>query len=141
REGLEARIEYGKAGRELKDVESYDSRRLSRTPPIELVISSLNLEGSLGEEDESLEFFCLQPVSEQLTMPVYYERGVPVSSINPVVVAVVSHEASLVVADYQISSLTIVNDQVLSTETHDDMFDTTMLGKPEDHQSSGPGSS
>nr|GFA50883.1 hypothetical protein [Tanacetum cinerariifolium] len=61
--------------------------------------------------------------------------------VNPVVVAVVSQESSLTVTDNQISSLTIVKEDVPITEAHDDMFDTTLLDRPEDHQPSGPSSS
>ncbi|GKC15599.1 hypothetical protein Tco_1012381 [Tanacetum coccineum] len=55
-------------------------------------------------------------------------------SVGPVVPSTFSHETSLVVVEYPIFSLTIVNDTILATETHDDLFDTTVLDKPEDHQ-------
>ncbi|GJV46456.1 hypothetical protein Tco_1430992, partial [Tanacetum coccineum] len=59
---------------------------------------------------------------------------VSMPSVGLVVPSTSSHETSLVIADYPISSLIIVDDTILATETHDDLFDTTVLDKPEDHQ-------
>ncbi|GJZ08883.1 hypothetical protein Tco_0543166 [Tanacetum coccineum] len=95
---LEADIEHGKANRSLTEVEAYDSGVKAKyvaavhelenvsfslldqleslmDSHLELLKSSLKLEGDHGEEDPTLEFCKLQPVSDQVTMPVYYERG------------------------------------------------------------------
>ncbi|GJR66218.1 hypothetical protein Tco_0012283 [Tanacetum coccineum] len=97
-EGLEAGIEHGRAGRSLAAVEAYDSRveakyvvavhDLENCPfplldqlealkdsPLELLMSSLTLEGSYSEHDLTPEFRKLHFVSNQVTMPVYYECG------------------------------------------------------------------
>ncbi|GJV81230.1 hypothetical protein Tco_1517100 [Tanacetum coccineum] len=102
-EGLEAEIEHGKAGRVLGEIEAYDSGVEARfvaavkelenvslplldqlealkDSPLELLMSSLTLEGSHGEENLTPEFWPLQHASEQVTMLVYYECG---GSRNP----------------------------------------------------------
>ncbi|GJV84506.1 WVD2-like protein 7 [Tanacetum coccineum] len=160
-EGLVAEIKHAKAERTLGEVEAYDFRIEARyvaavkelenvslplldqlealmDSPLELLMSS-TLKGSHGEEDSTLEFQRLKFVSEQVTIPVYYERGGSRAPfVNPVVVAAVSHESSLTVTDNQISRLTIVKEDVPSNGAHDDMFDTTLLDRPEDHQPLGP---
>nr|GEX96983.1 transposase (putative), gypsy type [Tanacetum cinerariifolium] len=63
-EGLEAEIEHGKAGKDLKDVESYD---------VEAEAKYLAVVTKL----ENVPFPLLKDllITEQLTVPVYYERG------------------------------------------------------------------
>ncbi|GJV42456.1 hypothetical protein Tco_1420896 [Tanacetum coccineum] len=43
-----------------------------------------------------------------------------------------AQDSSLVVADYQISTLTLTDDFIPVTQPHDDLFDTTVLDKPVD---------
>ncbi|GJV02787.1 hypothetical protein Tco_1336356 [Tanacetum coccineum] len=101
-EGLEAEIKHGKAGRVLGEIEAYDSSveasvearfvavvkelenvslplldqlEALKDSPLELLMSSLTLEGSHGEENSTPEFWLLQHVSKQVTVPVYYEHG------------------------------------------------------------------
>ncbi|GKB32871.1 hypothetical protein Tco_0872272 [Tanacetum coccineum] len=216
--GLEARIKHGKAGRDLKDIRAYDVEaeakylvvrdlkdihfplledlKALKYSSIELLMASLTLEGSHGKEDESIEFCHLQPVKEQLTVPIYYERGgscVPnlwdreillrddlaafrtrgekkkkkdafldlalmvdasmvtttlIPAIDPskvvsdaardgsTLTVVVSQGPSIVAMDYQISDLNV--DGVEIQNDDDDMFDSSLLDKPEDHQTSAP---
>ncbi|GJZ46070.1 hypothetical protein Tco_0593666 [Tanacetum coccineum] len=68
-EGLEAGIEHGKANRSLAELESL------KDSPLELLVSSLTLEGDHGEDDPTPEFRKLQLVSNQVTVLVYYERS------------------------------------------------------------------
>nr|GFB99638.1 hypothetical protein [Tanacetum cinerariifolium] len=95
-EGLEAGIEHGKANRSLAEVEAYDSEieakyvvvvhelenvsfslldqlEVLKDSPLELLMSSLTLEGDHDEDDPTSEFCKLQPVSIQVTVLVYYE--------------------------------------------------------------------
>ncbi|GKG58543.1 hypothetical protein Tco_0594313, partial [Tanacetum coccineum] len=77
--------------KELKNVSLplLDQLEALKDSPLELIMSSLTLEGSHGEENSTPEFWPLQHVSEQVTMPVYYERG---SLRNP---GSISHEILL----------------------------------------------
>ncbi|GJY03264.1 hypothetical protein Tco_0361416, partial [Tanacetum coccineum] len=141
--------------------------------PLDRVMDSLYLEGFPNFEDETPEFCRLQPVLEQVTIPIYYERGgsrVPgtvcrevllgqaletsfararryrkgsssdlvvteVTTFGPddrSLVAIATPLNALVVADYQISSLAIVDNIVSIVESHDDLFDATVLDKPVD---------
>ncbi|GKB83051.1 hypothetical protein Tco_0949946 [Tanacetum coccineum] len=196
---MEAGVEHGKAGRSLAELEAndygvaaeyvitvnelenvsfplLDQLEALKDSPLKLLMSSLTLEGDHGEEDPTPEFRKLQPVFDQVTVSVYYERGGsrdPRSISNEILLfdalaasqvcaekrrkgaslsletggpSVVmpfasSQETSLVVADYQILSVTIVDGTVLATEAHDDLFDTTLLDKPVDHQFTEPRSS
>ncbi|GKD21047.1 hypothetical protein Tco_1222750 [Tanacetum coccineum] len=171
--GLEARIEHGKAGRELSVMAAYD--------PEERIMASLYLEGSPSDEDQTPEFRRLQPVLEQdleasharaqkykrdasssLVVVELIAFGLHDSSLVPVVeeqgtssslAATVTPLNSLVVTDYLISYVSMVKNvadselqNISSTHDqqmfgHDDMFDTTLLDKPKDHQVSEPGSS
>nr|GEY74632.1 hypothetical protein [Tanacetum cinerariifolium] len=79
------------------------------------LMSSLTLKGDHGEEDPTPEF-----------------RSHEIMLFNALVV---SHShAEKRKKDYQISSVTIVDGTIPATETHDDLFDTTLLDKPVDHQ-------
>nr|GEU88916.1 hypothetical protein [Tanacetum cinerariifolium] len=189
--GLEARIEHDNVGMSLAELEAYDSRVASgyvsavnelenvsfpildqlealKDSPLELLMSSLTLEGDHGEEDSTPEFCKLQLVSEQVTVPVYYKcsglrdpdsisheillsdalaashacaekrkKGALLSletgSPSIVMPSASSQETSLVVADYQISSVAIVDGTTPATKPHDDLFDTTILDKLVDH--------
>ncbi|GKA56121.1 hypothetical protein Tco_0755193 [Tanacetum coccineum] len=87
--------------------------------PIELLMSSLTLEGDHGDENPTPEFRKLQPVSEQ-------KAGASSSSAaGGPSVAAPSLDNSLVVMDYQISIVDIVDDTVPSSEPHDDLFNAT----------------
>ncbi|GJR24053.1 hypothetical protein Tco_0972580 [Tanacetum coccineum] len=184
---LEAGVEHGKVGRSLAELEAYDSRVASeyvsavnelknvsfplldqlealKDSPLELLMSSLMLEGGFGDEDPTLEFrsheillsddlaashACAKKRKNDASLSLAVGRPsavvlglavgslaphVSMPSVGPVVPSTSSHETSLVVADYPISSLIIVDDTILATKTHDDLFDTTVLDKPEDHQ-------
>nr|GFA19072.1 transposase (putative), gypsy type [Tanacetum cinerariifolium] len=97
-EGLEAGIEHGKAGRSLAEVDAYDYEdgaayvaavnefenvsftlleqlETLKDSPLELFMSALTVEGVHGDGDPTPEFCKLQHVSEQVIVPVYFERG------------------------------------------------------------------
>nr|GEW45163.1 hypothetical protein [Tanacetum cinerariifolium] len=98
KEGLVAGIEHGKTGRSLAEVDAYDSRdgdayvaavnefenvsftlleqlETLKDSLIELLMSALTVEGVHGDGDPTPEFCKLQHVSEQVIVPVYFERG------------------------------------------------------------------
>ncbi|GJZ68836.1 hypothetical protein Tco_0632386 [Tanacetum coccineum] len=172
-QGLVARVEHGKAGRKLSVVAAYDPGVKARYEeavgelenislpfldhlesykdvPLDRVMASLCLESFPNIEDETPEFCRLQHVLEQVTVPIYYERGgsrVPgmgsssdlvvteVATAGPddrSLVAIAAPLNALVVADSQISSLAIVDNIVSTVEPHDDLFDATVLDKPVD---------
>ncbi|GJR48141.1 hypothetical protein Tco_1316244 [Tanacetum coccineum] len=183
-EGLEASIEHGKVSRSLAEVEAYDSEveaeyvvtasefenvylplieqlEALKDSSLELLMSSMTLEGGHGDEDSTPEFRRLQLVSKQVIAPVYFERGgsrdpnsisheillsdaiaashdrakkrkIGASSSSATsgpTVDVPSQDNSLIIADYQISSVAIVDGTVPTFEPHDDLFDTTVLDK------------
>ncbi|GJS34366.1 hypothetical protein Tco_0532748 [Tanacetum coccineum] len=146
-EGLEASIEHGKAGRSLAEVEAYNSsveaEYVSAVNEFKNV-SFLLLEQLEALKDSSLELL-MDPnsISHEIllsdALAASYgcaekrKAGASSSSAagGPSVVAP-SLDNSLVVADYQISSVAIVDDTVPSSEPHDDLFDATVLDKPVD---------
>ncbi|GJZ83361.1 hypothetical protein Tco_0648534 [Tanacetum coccineum] len=136
--GLEAGVEHGKASRSLSELEAYESGiaaeyvaafnelekvsfslldqlEVLKDSPLELLTSSLTLEGNHGDEDQTLEFRKLQSVFECIINVEVQEGLTPLTS--------------LVVAYYHISSVAIVDDTVPSAKPHDDFFDTTVLDK------------
>nr|GEV94483.1 hypothetical protein [Tanacetum cinerariifolium] len=148
-EGLEAGIKHGIVGRSLVEVDAYDSRvgaayvaamnefenmsftllehlEALKDYPLELLMSALTLEGDHGYKDSTPEFHKLQPVYEQVTVPIYFEHG---GGPFVVTLSLSSQEASLVAADHQVSSATNVDDTVPSSELHDDLFNVTVLDK------------
>ncbi|GJX26740.1 hypothetical protein Tco_0233036 [Tanacetum coccineum] len=79
--------------------------------------------------DLTPEFRRLQPVSKQVTMPVYFERG---GSRDP---ASISHEIILsdaLVASHARTSLVVADHQVSSAANVDDLFDAIVLDRPVD---------
>ncbi|GKF18340.1 hypothetical protein Tco_0063258, partial [Tanacetum coccineum] len=163
-EGLEADVEHGKAGRSLAELEAYDSRvevgyvsavnelknvsfsLLDKLKPLkdsllELLMSSLTLEGDYGEEDPTHEFWILGSHEILLSdaLAALHARGekrkngalLSLETGGPSVVMpfASSQETSLVDTDYQILSVTIVDGIAPATEPHDDLFDTTLLDK------------
>ncbi|GJX34860.1 hypothetical protein Tco_0246417 [Tanacetum coccineum] len=79
-QGLMARVEHRNAGRELGELAAYDPGTKARMEalkdaPLNHLMATLYLEGSQGDEDPTLVFWRLQPILEQVTIPVYYERG------------------------------------------------------------------
>ncbi|GJT70469.1 hypothetical protein Tco_1029755 [Tanacetum coccineum] len=182
--GLEAGIEHGKVSRSLAEVKDYDSGveaeyvvvvsefenvylplleqlEALKDSSLELLMSSLTLEGGHGDEDLTPEFCRLQLVSEQVIAPVYFERGgsrdpnsishkilfsdaivashdraekrkmgaSSSSATGGPTIDVPSQDNSLIIADYQISSVAIVDGTVPTFEPLDDLFDTTILDK------------
>ncbi|GJV27202.1 hypothetical protein Tco_1383650, partial [Tanacetum coccineum] len=71
-QGLEAGIKHGKACRSLAEVEAYDPEIENKIPHL---LSALTLEGDHGDADPPPEFHKLQPVSSQVTVPVYSTLG------------------------------------------------------------------
>ncbi|GKG37187.1 hypothetical protein Tco_0447360, partial [Tanacetum coccineum] len=69
--------EYVIAVNELENVSFplLDQLEALKDSPLELLMSSLTLEGDHGEEDLTPEFRKLQLVSYQVTVSVYYEHG------------------------------------------------------------------
>ncbi|GJW08493.1 hypothetical protein Tco_1570916 [Tanacetum coccineum] len=133
------RGEYEEAVEELENIllPFLDRMESYKDSPIERVMASLYLEGSSSGEDETPEFHRLQPILEQVTIPVYYERGsshVPGTVYSEVLLgealeaslekqgtssslaATVTPLNTIAVIDYQISSLAIV-DITVSTQS------------------------
>ncbi|GJX36890.1 hypothetical protein Tco_0248447 [Tanacetum coccineum] len=70
-QGLEAGVEHGKAGRVLAQVEAYD-------PDVEnkYVATVKDFDnGDRGDVDPPSKFLKLQPISSQVTLPVYSKTG------------------------------------------------------------------
>ncbi|GJV77745.1 hypothetical protein Tco_1509329 [Tanacetum coccineum] len=172
-QGLEARVDHGKASRDLSMVEAYDPgvkvryeeaigelenislpflHRLDsyKDAPLDRVMASLYLEGFLFAEDETSHFHKLQPILEQVVVPIYYERGgsrVPGTVCREVLLgealeaslararkhkqAVPSNVSMLgTVTNSRSRNLSSVDNQ--QVPSHDDMFDTALLDKPVD---------
>nr|GEU56726.1 putative transposase (putative), gypsy type [Tanacetum cinerariifolium] len=135
-EGLEAGVEHGKAGRSLAELEAYDSGfeggyasavnelenvsfslldqlEAPNDSPLELVMSSLTLEGdhaashAYSEKRKKSDLLSLETGGPFIVMP-----------------SASSQETSLVITDYQISTVTIVDGTAPATEPYDDLFDT-----------------
>ncbi|GJR16280.1 hypothetical protein Tco_0798932 [Tanacetum coccineum] len=131
-EGLEAGIKHGKDDRSLAEVEAYDSglELTLKDSPLELLMSSQTLEGDHCDEDPTPEFSAFHDRAEKRKVDT--SSSLAVSETSIVVPFVSFQETSLVVADYKISSVAIVDDTVPFSEPHDDLFDTTVLDKPVD---------
>ncbi|GJS53920.1 hypothetical protein Tco_0627282 [Tanacetum coccineum] len=71
-QGLKAGVEHGKAKRELGALLAYEPRVKAR---YEEAMGELESKVAQGDEDPTLEFWRLQPVIEQVNVPIYYERG------------------------------------------------------------------
>nr|GFA75531.1 hypothetical protein [Tanacetum cinerariifolium] len=114
-EGLEAVIEHGKASRSLAKVAAYDPRVGAGcvTAVNELEDDSF----LLLEQLEALKDYPLRLLISSLTLELA-DLAVPFQ------------DTSLVVANYQISSVAIFDDAVPSSKPHDDLFNTTVLAKP-----------
>ncbi|GJU88928.1 hypothetical protein Tco_1301351 [Tanacetum coccineum] len=67
KESYESGIEHGKAGKILENVKSYDAEVEAKY----LAAASFTLERNHGEEDQRR----MQPITKQLIVLVYYERG------------------------------------------------------------------
>ncbi|GJZ77723.1 hypothetical protein Tco_0642395 [Tanacetum coccineum] len=78
-EAYDVRVEakYVAVVHDLENVSLYllDQLKALKDSPLELIMSSLTLEGSYSEDDPTPEFRKLQPISSQVTALVYYERG------------------------------------------------------------------
>nr|GEU43092.1 hypothetical protein [Tanacetum cinerariifolium] len=133
--GVEAK--YVAAVHDLENVSFYLCDQLEdlKDSPLELIMSSLMLEGSYSEDDSTPEFQNLQPVSSQVTVSVYYERSESAfrDSGPPVVTLSLSSQGtSLAATDYHVSRAANLNDTILFSEPHNDLFDTTIMDKPVD---------
>ncbi|GJW80953.1 hypothetical protein Tco_0144928 [Tanacetum coccineum] len=147
-QGLEAGVKHGKAGRELSAVAAYDLGVTTRYEeavgelenislpfldclesyedvPLERVMASLYLKGFLNVEDETPDFCKLQLVLEQVTIPI----GCYLRADDSSLATTVTPLNTLAIADYQISSLVVVDTTFSTTEPHDDLFDATILDK------------
>ncbi|GJT85475.1 hypothetical protein Tco_1067192 [Tanacetum coccineum] len=112
--------------------------------PLELLMSSLTLERSNSEDDLTLKFRKLQPVSNQVIVSVYYERGgsKDLGSISYEILLLDALAASRarcekqkkahLEIDHQVSSAANVGDTVPSSESDDDLFDAIVFDKPVD---------
>ncbi|GJX35505.1 hypothetical protein Tco_0247062 [Tanacetum coccineum] len=155
-EGLEAGIEHGRSGRSLAQVEAYDPEVKNKYVPA--VTDFENVSFALLDEFESLKdsplaSIMFQPSVDQVTILIYSDAGsiireMPLSEVIPAVCVVALRiglcpppaplqDLSLGVADYQVSTLTLTTDEVpttppAATQTHDDLFDATVLDKPTD---------
>nr|GEU84920.1 putative transposase (putative), gypsy type [Tanacetum cinerariifolium] len=172
-EGLDAGFEHGKAGRSLVTIEAYDAGveakyvaavhdlenvyfslldqlEALKDYPLKLLMFCLMLEGSYSEDDLTPKFRKMQLVSNQVTVPVYYERG---GSKDP---ESISHEillsdalaasrtrckkhkkARLEIGGPFVVTLTlssqetshVATDHQVSSATNVDLFDATFLDK------------
>ncbi|GKC70900.1 hypothetical protein Tco_1116783, partial [Tanacetum coccineum] len=152
RQGLEAGVEHGKAGRVLAQVKAYD-------PDVEnkYVATVKDFDnGDHGDVDPPSEFLKLQPVSSQVTLPVYSKTGSligigfisgeillsnaivtlcvraekkKVSVPSSVTIGGPYQDNSFAITDYHISTLALNNDAVTVAQPHDDLFDTTAVDK------------
>ncbi|GKE41579.1 hypothetical protein Tco_1468863 [Tanacetum coccineum] len=122
-QGLEAGIKHGKAGRSLDKVEAYDFG-----VEAEYVAAC----GGLRDPNSiSHEILLSDALGSSHDHAEKRKAGASSSSAagGPSIV-VPAPDSSLVIADYQISSMAIGDDAVPSYEPHDDLFDTTVLDKP-----------
>ncbi|GJY90309.1 hypothetical protein Tco_0505505 [Tanacetum coccineum] len=127
-EGLEAGIEHGRSGRSLAQIEAYDPEVENKY--VAAVTNFENVSFALLDEFESLKDSLLasimfQPSVDQVTILIYSDAGsiireMPLSEVIPAV-----------------STLTLTTNEVpttppAATQTHDDLFDATVLDKPMD---------
>ncbi|GJW78859.1 hypothetical protein Tco_0140541, partial [Tanacetum coccineum] len=136
--------DYVAAVNELKNVSFplLDQLEALKDSLLKLLMPSITLEGSHGDEDSTLELHKLQLILLFDALAASHARGekrkkgasssLEMGGPSVVMPSVSSQDTSLVVADYHISSLAIIDGIVSTTEPHDDLFDTTMLDKPVD---------
>ncbi|GKC36819.1 hypothetical protein Tco_1049203 [Tanacetum coccineum] len=162
-EGLEVGIEHGKFGRSLAQVEAYDPE--VKNEYVASVTDFENVSFALLDELESLKDSPLkfQPSLDQVIIPVYSESGsvireMPLSEVIPAVrvvskrmkscpssgsasgggvIPVLLQDSSFGVADYQVSTLTLITGEVPATppavsQPYDDLFEADVLDKPTD---------
>ncbi|GJX34118.1 hypothetical protein Tco_0245675 [Tanacetum coccineum] len=114
--GLEAGIEHGKAGRSLDKVEAYDF--------------GVETDGLRDPNSISHEILLSDALGSSHDHAEKRKAGASSSSVaGGPSVFVPAQDSSLVVADYQISSVAIGDDAVPSYEPHNDLFDTTVMDK------------
>ncbi|GJS65862.1 hypothetical protein Tco_0680426 [Tanacetum coccineum] len=113
-----------------------DQLEALKDSPLELLMSSLTLEGNHGPESISHEILLSDAIAASHNHAEKRKANASSSLAmsRPFVVMpfVSTQETSLVVAYYHISSVAIVDDTVPSAKPHDDLFDTTVLDKPVD---------
>ncbi|GKC10412.1 hypothetical protein Tco_1007194, partial [Tanacetum coccineum] len=141
--GLEARVEHRIAGRELSAVATFDHGVTTRYE--EAVGELENISLPFLDRLESYKDAPLELVTWRVFRMLRMRLLISGSSMSLVIIEVatsglddsslattVTPLNSLVVADYQISSLAIVDTTVSTAEPYDDLFDATILDKPVD---------
>ncbi|GKE53449.1 hypothetical protein Tco_1488605, partial [Tanacetum coccineum] len=157
-QSLEAGVVHGQTGRPLTRIEAYDPERV-KDAPLASIMSALTLKDSEGDKDISSKLSRFQHSLDQVTVPIYSESGsiyremplsdaipsirrsaerrglCPPSGIAPGEAFAPSHDTSLAIADYQVSTLVLSGDgasvdQPLVVEPHDDLFDASILAEP-----------
>ncbi|GJT92025.1 hypothetical protein Tco_1080870 [Tanacetum coccineum] len=128
--------------------------------PLASIMSALTLKDSEGDKDISSKLSRFQPSLDQVTVPIYSESGsiyreMPLSDAIPSIrqsaerrglcppsgidtrlkAFAPSHDTSLAIADYQVSTLVLSGDgasvdQPPVVEPHDDLFDASVLAEP-----------
>ncbi|GKA64358.1 hypothetical protein Tco_0763964 [Tanacetum coccineum] len=117
-QGLEAGVVHGQAD-ELEGL---------KDAPLASIMSALTLKDSEGDKDISSKLSRIRRSAER--------RGLcPPSGIAPGEAFAPSHDTSLAIADYQVSTLVLSGDgasvdQPLVVEPHDDLFDASILAEP-----------
>ncbi|GKC18383.1 hypothetical protein Tco_1020533 [Tanacetum coccineum] len=158
-QGLEAGVVHGKAGRSLTQIEAYDPAvegkyviaiskfkgvsfplldelESLKDSPLALIMSALTLKYGQGNKDTPPEFSRFQPSLDQsaerrgLCSPSGFTLGGASGSVT-------LPGSSLGVGDYRVSTLVLADDggsanQPSATQSHDDLFDTSVLDKPGD---------
>ncbi|GJW13869.1 hypothetical protein Tco_0018002 [Tanacetum coccineum] len=150
-QGLEAGVVHGQAD-ELEGL---------KDAPLASIMSALTLKDSEGDKDISSKLSRFQPSLDQVTVPIYSESGsiyreMPLSDAIPSIRrsaerrglcppsgiapgeasgSAPSHDTSLAIADYQVSTLVLSGDgasvdQPPVVEPHDDLFDASVLAEP-----------
>ncbi|GJU70630.1 hypothetical protein Tco_1262035 [Tanacetum coccineum] len=162
-EGLEARIEHGKVGRSLAELEAYDSRvavgyvstvnelenvsfliidelEALNDSPLELLMLSLTLEEDHGEKDSTPEF-CSHEILLSDALAASRARAEKRKKGASLSLEVGGPSVAMPSVSFQEAFLVVANYQISSVATvdatvpaHDDLFDTSLLDKSVDHQ-------
>ncbi|GJQ93742.1 hypothetical protein Tco_0004881 [Tanacetum coccineum] len=125
-QGLEAGVVHGKAGRSLTQIEAYDQEVEGKYVA---TVSEFEGDGQ-GNTNATPEFARFQTSLDQVAMPIYSESGETFGFAS-------SHDSSLGVTDYQVSTLVLSGNgrptnPLPVVQPHDDLFSTSVLDKSGD---------
>ncbi|GKE09499.1 hypothetical protein Tco_1413050 [Tanacetum coccineum] len=132
-EGLEAGVVHGRAGRSLTQIEAYDLEvkgKILKDSLFALIMSALTLKDNQGNTDNTPEFARQSAERRGLCPPSSSAPGGTSGSVPP-------HDASVGIADYQVSTLVLTDDGGTTNpppvfKSHDDLFDISILDKSGD---------